>query len=125
MIPGLVVDALAAYRLTRLVTADVIANRPRDEVVAWSYRRAGRAAELGDWPHNPDAPRPSEVAMADEDKAPKPAVLVTCRWCSGVWIAAGVVAAREVAPRWWRPVRDGLAIASAAALVAGLEDPDH
>lgn len=114
VIPGLVVDALAAYRLTRLVTADTITEGPRDAIVRWAYRRAGRPFMAdGDvsW---------SEIAMADDDP-PKLATLITCRWCTGVWVAAGVVVAREVAPRWWRPVRDGLAIASAAALVAGLE----
>lgn len=123
MIPTLVVDALAAYRLTRLVTADTLLARPRDAVVRWSYGRQDRRhltlttpntdePHVGDW---------AEMAIADEADAPKLANLVTCRWCTGVWVAAGVVAARRLAPRWWGPVADLLAVASGAALVAGLE----
>lgn len=115
VIPALVVDALAAYRLTRLVTADTITEGPRDAVVRWAYERAGLldvAADGASW---------SEVAMADDD-APKLATLVTCRWCTGVYVAVAVVAARRLAPRAWAPVADMLAVSSAAALVAGLED---
>jgi hypothetical protein len=67
---------------------------------------------VGDW---------AEMAMADEADAPKLATLVTCRWCAGVWIAAGVVLARRVAPRQWAPVAEVLAVAAAGTLVAGLE----
>ena len=108
------VDALAAYRLTRLVTADTITEPPRDQLVKWAYGHAG----VADRKH-PDVSW-SELAMAD-DEAPKLATLVTCRWCTGVYVAIGVTVARRVAPRWWAPVADMLATASAAALVAGLE----
>lgn len=116
MIPPLqlVVDGLAAYRLTRLVTADTITEAPRDAIV----RRAYEAAGVADRKH-PDVSW-SELAMAD-DEAPKLATLVTCRWCTGVYVAIGVTVARRVAPRLWGPVADMLATASAAALVAGLE----
>lgn len=42
MIPTLAVDALAAYRLTRLVTRDTITKRHRERIVA----RGGPVAEL-------------------------------------------------------------------------------
>ena len=45
---------------------------------------------------------------------PKLARLITCRWCAGVWIAAGVVGARSLAPRAWTPVARALALYDAA-----------
>ena len=83
MIPVLVVDALAAYRLTRLVTEDRITAPLRDRVPA------GWASEL-----------------------------VGCSWCVGVWAAAGVVAARRLAPRAWTPVAEVLAVAAVVGITA-------
>jgi hypothetical protein len=54
--------------------------------------------------------------------APKLATLVTCRFCAGVWISAGVVLARRYAPRYWRPISEVLTASAAAVLVANLED---
>lgn len=117
MIPALVIDALAAYRLTRLVTADTITEPPRrwlvQEAYAWQERtlpevQAGATVE--------------ERVAADDEEPPKIATLLTCRWCAGVWCAAGVVLARRLAPRQWGVVADGLAISAAAALLANLED---
>jgi hypothetical protein len=118
VIPTLVVDALAAYRLTRLVTADVITKDLRGRLIAAVYDRAGASsvllatAEQYGW----------DEAVAADDDPPKLATLVTCRWCTGVYVAAGVVLARQLAPRAWGPVADMLAVAAAAALVAGMED---
>lgn len=115
MIP-LLLDALSAYRLTRLITADTLLDGPRDAVVAWSYRRQG-ALMLAVSP----AEGWSAFAMGDPD-APKLATLATCRWCSSVWIALGVVAARRLFPRAWPPLAEALAFSAGAALLAGLED---
>lgn len=81
-------DALAAARLTRLITRDAITARARVEVQV-------RAAEgqLPDW-------------------------LVTfiyCPWCVGVWVALGVVVARRF--RWWAPAARFLALAEVASLL--------
>lgn len=111
----LLVDAGAAYRLTKLVTDDVITAPIRDGIVEWSYGRlpdiAVERARGETW---------SDVAIGDED-APKLATLITCRWCAGVWIGAAVVAARRGAPRAWQPLAEALSLAAAAALIAGLE----
>lgn len=115
----LVVDALAAYRVTRLATADTIFHGPRDAIVRWSYRRQGREAVERPMPEVPGAW--AEVAMADDDP-PKLATLVTCRWCMGVWVAAGVVAARRYWPEAWGPAADTMALAALAALIARAED---
>lgn len=112
-------DALAAYRLTRLATADVLLVGPREAVVRWAYVRAGL-----DWRlplEEPSAGAWSDLAMADDDP-PKVATLVTCRWCAGFWIAAVVVVARRLFPRAWPPLAKALAYSATAALLARLED---
>lgn len=86
----LLIDVVAAYRLTRLVVADTITEPLRDRVA-----RFIRVHEL-----------------------------VTCRWCSGVWIGAGVAASRWLIPDVWNPVAWALTAATAAALLTSLEPPD-
>jgi hypothetical protein len=120
----LLLDALAAFRLTRLVTADTILDQPRARIVRRAYERQ-------DWP-SPAAwsEHQQNVAAAggwsdyaqDDLVAPKLATLVTCRWCAGVWVSFGVVAARRLVPRAWQPVAEALAFSAGAALLAGLED---
>jgi hypothetical protein len=110
----LVVDVLAAYRLTRLVTADLIGEPFRQAVV----RRVG--VEIPPVEEGPD-PTAEELVEADPS-APRLATLVTCRWCTGVWVAAAVCAARTSAPRAWAPVGWGLALSAGAALLARAED---
>ncbi len=95
MIPPLqlVVDGLAAYRLTRLLSADTLLVGPRDAIVKRAYRRRDghnfqlATPEPGDW---------SELAMADGASAPNAATLVTCRWCTGVYVAVGVTVAASL-----------------------------
>jgi len=116
---SLAIDALAAYRLTRLVTADTIAAPIRDRWVEAAYVAQGRAEQHRPHPELPNAW--SEEAMADDDP-PKLAELVVCRWCAGMWVSLGVVAARRLAPRAWGPLATALALSAGAALLARLED---
>lgn len=109
------VDALAAYRLTRLATADVISE---------SWRRSVVDRVVADEPDTADA-RSADTAQEVVDGLPDPpkvARLITCRWCAGIWIAGGVVAARRLAPRAWTPVATGLALSAAATLLARVEE---
>jgi hypothetical protein len=108
----LVIDILATYRLTRLATADVISEPARMALV----RMAGAEP-----PPDHDAATAQEVVEALPDP-PKLATLVTCRWCAGIWIAAGVAVARRVAPALWDPAARGLALAAGSVLLARLED---
>jgi hypothetical protein len=114
--PGadLAVDLLATHRLVRLATADVLTQGPRDRLVGWLYRRHGDTdgTPASGW---------ADYAEVDPD-APKLATLVTCRWCAGVWVAFGVVAARKLAPRPWDYVARALAASSVAGLLAAAED---
>lgn len=114
MIPRLLVDAAAVYRLTRLVTADSIAEPIRDQWVRSVYAWAGRPV--------PDADdRELAEAVMDDPDHPKMVELATCRWCSGMWLALGVVfVARRF--RWWPAMADALACSAAAALLAGFEE---
>lgn len=108
----LALDLLATYRLTRLATADVISEPVRMAVL----RRVGAEPPPGD-----EDPTAQEVVESLQDP-PRLATLVTCRWCAGMWIAAGVTAARVVAPRAWDVAARGLALSAGAVLLARFED---
>lgn len=108
----LLVDVLATYRLTRLATADVISEPARAAVL----RRVGVEPPSGE-----EDLTAVEMVEALKDP-PRLATLVTCRWCAGVWIAAGVTVARLLAPRAWAPISRGLALSASAVLLARLED---
>jgi hypothetical protein len=108
----LALDLLATYRLTRLATADVISEPARMAVL----KRVGAEPPPGE-----DDPTAQEVVESLEDP-PRLATLVTCRWCAGMWIAAGVTAARLVAPRAWDVAARGLALSAGAVLLARFED---
>lgn len=110
--PELLVDALATYRLTRLATADVISEPVRMAVL----RKVGAEPEPG-----AEDPTAQEVVEALQHP-PRLATLVTCRWCAGIWIAAGVSVARHAFPRAWQPAARGLALSSVAVLLARFED---
>lgn len=110
----LVVDALAAFRLTRLVTKDRITRPARESWVQAAYEATGtvpRGADRygpGDW----------ETWAEHDENAPALAEFILCPWCVGAWIAAGVVAARVVAPRAWGPVARALATSAVTGLIA-------
>jgi len=110
----LLVDAPATYRLARFATADVLSEPARKAVL----RRVGADA--------PDGTEPDDLSaqeIVEELKDPsRLATLITCRWCAGVWIAAGVSSARMVAPRSWSPVARGPALSAGAVLLSGFED---
>lgn len=117
---ALLLDVMATVRLTRLVTADTIANPPREAVIRWAYGRDPadwrRAREMLATEHLPDRWR--EVALADTHP-PRLAELVTCPWCASMWLAGGVVAARQLAPRAWPLVARALTMSAAAGAATG------
>lgn len=105
-----VVDALATYRLTRLVTRDAITKPLREKAIAAVYE--AESEEPGLKGHGSYAAR---VAW-EGDAAPKVAKLITCPWCVGVWLGFGVMVLRRTMPRVWSPIATALALASVAAL---------
>lgn len=89
------VDALACYRLTRLVV--------KDELTAGMRSRIEHAMHQG---------------TRSADVAAKLSTLIQCPWCSSWWIACGVVAARRFAPRLWDPVAHALAFSAVTGIVS-------
>ena len=87
---NLAVDALASYRVTRLLVSDGIVDRQRDALVDRLRRRGHR----------------------------KLVELSECPWCIGFWVACGVVAARRVVPRAWSPVAEAFAFSAVSGLLA-------
>lgn len=85
---GTVVDALAVFRVTRLIVEDEITADLRS---AWFERHDPAATKLG--------------------------YLVTCPWCTGFWVSAAVVAARAAAPKAWNPVAKVLALSAVAGIL--------
>lgn len=122
----LLLDALSAYRLTRLITADSILDRPRDALVKWAYFHSGSTHTARETAEaiGADVDKPGGWAkVAQEDEcAPKLSTLLTCRFCAGFWCSVVVVIARRRFPRQWAPIAEALALSAGAALIAGLED---
>lgn len=85
----LLVDVLACHRATKLVVEDVITAPLRNKIFAKKP--------------------PTEDSWT---------YLLTCPWCASIWIGAGIVAARTVAPKAWDPVAKALALSSATGLIA-------
>lgn len=86
----LALDALAAYRLTRLVVDDTIADAPRNFVLD-ALDDAG----------------PAGAKIAEG---------LACYWCVGLWIATAAAAARR--SRAWRAARYPLALSAAVGILA-------
>lgn len=123
LIPLLRTFGLSA-RLTRLVTTDVITQDVRERLIERLTYDAGQRAARRE-----HAARVATAHRRGEDvpppvKLPPPAnpnlaklrlklvKLLTCRWCTGVWVAAAVVLLdRQVGHRrWWTSIQDaGLA----------------
>lgn len=114
---ALILDGVACYRITRLITKDRLFVNVRDNIIRNAYKatdtpfNASQVVAPGDW---------VTLAVADPD-APATATLVTCRMCASIWVATGVILARGVAPKQWDPIAQMLTIASVGALIAGLE----
>jgi len=113
----LIIDALAVFRLTRLIVADGIFDRPRNwiltrfpgaetEFYADAVERVPRrlVPVSGSSPRVWVAVEPSWLGR-----------LLECCWCVSVWTAAGVVVARQMWGWWEWP-----ALVLAYAAVAGM-----
>lgn len=113
-----IVDALATYRLTRLVTKDQLTARLREAVIRAVYTRNGAVTTAGDDFTDYLNPDVWVDHVENDPDAPSLAYLITCPWCAGFWLAAGVVLARRWFPRLWGPVAEALALSAVAGLVA-------
>jgi hypothetical protein len=86
----LVVDALATYRVTRLLVSDGICDRPREVV----------------------------LARLRERNHTKLLELIECPWCIGFWVAGAVAIARRTAPRPWAFAAEIFSLSAAAGILA-------
>lgn len=91
----LVVQAAAAYRITRLIQEDQLPPLPK-------LRSRMADALVGEEP-------PSK--LADEL-----IYMVNCPWCLGFWVSAAVLLADAIAPKVWRPLATALALSAAVGL---------
>lgn len=98
----LVLDALAAYRLTRLLVDDAVAAPIRDALV-------GRAHADG---RDLSGHRPVVAAR------PRMAEFLTCPWCVSIWMAAGVVAVQSLIGDVWFYAACVLAFSAVTGLIA-------
>jgi hypothetical protein len=89
----LVVDGLAAYRLTRLIVEDTITAPIREKIF--------------------DKYPPSEDSWS---------YALTCTYCASIWVGAGIVTARAVAPRAWKVAAVGLALSGVVSLIQSREE---
>lgn len=91
------IDALAVWRLTRLLTLDGITAELRELVTEWT--------ETG----------PQSTAKE------KVAELIGCPHCVSVWAALGLVYVVRDEP-WWPRMADALALAAVSSLIADGRD---
>lgn len=90
-------DALAVWRLTRLVTLDGLTAELRELVDDWS---------------NTGPPSTVKEKIAE---------LVSCPHCVSVWVALGLVYAVRRTD-WWPAMGDALALAAVSSLIADARD---
>jgi len=93
----LAVDALASYRLTKLVRDDMITEPLREAV----HERVGDPAES------------------------KLAYLVNCPWCLSIWFGAGLVILRWRWPKVGRGVARALAVSALTGMITQQLDADR
>lgn len=110
---------LAVHRLARLVASDLITVDARDAFIRGEYARRG---DLDAIEQRRAGVRPADYdwtarALEDGPDAPKLAQLVVCRWCTSMWLSAGVLVARRLVPSVWGPVSRLLAFSSVAGLL--------
>lgn len=98
----LALDALAVYRLTRLVVADTITARAREAIAG---RRPGHSRDLSGM-------RIVVVAR------PRLAALISCPWCVSPYLAAVVVVCQALIPALWIYPAAVLAFSAAAGLIS-------
>lgn len=92
---NLVRSGLATYRLTRLITRDTITAPTRTRV--WDY-------------YPPESTRLG--------------YLLTCEWCTSIYVASALEISRIIAPKWTARAETVLALSALAGLLTAYEDRD-
>lgn len=103
---ALLIVALAAYRITRIITTDSISEPARERIYRWAWvepdevlayavaqeRWAGESLPFQTDADDPPPPLPRRGGLRTWLNQ-----LVQCAWCMGVWVSAGTYAVW----RWW------------------------
>ena len=97
----LLLDALAVFRLWRLVALDEITEGPRSRWETWAHEHFDPKPEPG------RAPQTAKIIT-----------LVGCPWCLGFWLCIAAVACKRLTPRVWSVVR----VVLASSALVGLGD---
>lgn len=111
---------LAVFRLTALVVFDRVSMPVRDRIIRFSYRRSGASGYLREREER-DMMDPTEVAQDDPDP-PALAYLVTCWWCSSIYVSGLAVLLWWLVPDVWWPISAVLALSALTVLIHALED---
>lgn len=110
---ALVTYGLCVFRLTRLVTADVITEPMRERL----RRRGYRILEHRATPTSP-VDQVQEIPKPGRSGARWLHSLVTCPWCFSVYAAAGTVVMARFFGGWFFYVACGLAFSAVAGIVS-------
>lgn len=95
------IDALAVYRITRLIVSDTLFDEPRRALL-------------------------ERLDASESPVAGKMAEGLDCPWCVSVWVGGGVLAFKASAPRAWRALSFVLATSAVAGILSGHEfQPDE
>jgi hypothetical protein len=104
----LIVDALALYRLTRLIVSDSITDPIRKRLLDHAKRLAFQNATA-----NQNRPTPY-----DSNVYGKFWNLITCPWCLSIWFAIPVIALTKLVPGVWQYPALGLTLSAVAGLIS-------
>jgi hypothetical protein len=97
-----VIDALAVYRLTRLVTRDTITDDLR-ETVQGEIQTAATAG------------------IITQKTSDRFAYLIECDWCMSIWVAAVAYSLKKYVPHVWGTISHILAASAVAGALANQE----
>lgn len=93
--------ALASYRITRVITQDTLLHEPREALLRWA------------WNQEADPPVPNGRGWRTYAYE-----LLTCSFCLGVWVTAGVGMLWAWGPEWMQPVLAVTAACGGQAYIA-------
>lgn len=117
----LLIDVLAATRITRLVVEDTFppVKALRDRIVANHSHERSTFQKVLD-----DDGTTNVVQIGHHTEYDSVAELITCPWCAGFWVCMLVVLARRVAPGLWAPLAKAFAFSMVAGLIESKVDVD-
>lgn len=97
-----VIDALAVYRLTRLVTRDTITEEIRETI-------------------KQELQTTAEAGIAPEKSIQKIVYFLECDWCMSVWVASAAYCMKKYIPETWSTISYVLAASAVAGALANQE----